>query len=203
TGNAVAEIGGSPVLPGSTVDLSDVGALTLKSADGSTRTYTLSKSSVFEEFGMGKNQERYKSHNRSYSFYLDQYGTGTHQYINCGPTVVTMALRWSDSTFHKSVTDARNTFRPEGGWWYTTDIHAYLRQYGITAGYFPLAASISVQEYESKMADIIDSGYLAILCLDMYYVGENKVPTQRTKPVLYGRQPGLGPFYPGKRIPGH
>ncbi len=194
TGNAVPEIGGNPVSPDSTVDLSEVSLLTLKSTDGSTRTYTLKKSSVFEEFGMGKIQDRYESLNRTYSFYLDQYGTGTHQYINCGPAVVTMALRWSDPSFHLSVADARNTFRPEGGWWYTTDIHAYLRQYGVTAGYYPLPGTLSVTEYEAKIAEVIDSGYLAILCLDMYYVRENTDLTQRTNRFYAANSQGWGHF---------
>lgn len=194
TGNAVPEISGNLVLPGSTVDLSEVSQLTLKSADGSSRTYTLKKSSVFEEFGMGKIQDRYESLNRPYSFYLDQYGTGTHQYINCGPAVVTMALRWSDPAFHLSVTDARNTLRPEGGWWYTTDIYTYLRQFGVTAGYYPLPGSLSVAEYEAKIAEVIDNGYLAILCLDMYYVKENTVSPQRTNRFYAANSQGWGHF---------
>lgn len=180
TGNAVPLIGGSPVLPGSTVDLSEVSQVILKSANGSSHTYTLSKSSVFEEYGMGKSQEKFRSLNRSYSFYLDQYGTGTYQYINCGPTVVTMALRWSDSTFRKSVTDARATFHPQGGWWYTNDIYAYLQQSGVTPAYSSLAPSLPVEEYQARLAQIIDSGSLAIVCLDMYYVKENTLLTERT-----------------------
>jgi len=180
TGRALLEIGGKPVEPGSTVDLSGVSQLVLKSADGSTRSYALKKSSVFEEFGMGKNQEKFQSLNRSYSFYLDQFGTGTHQYINCGPTVVTMALRWSDSTFRQSATDARNAVRPEGGWWYTNDIYDYLRKYGVTPLYYPLAVNLTRSEYEARIASLIDAGLLAVLCLDMYYVKENPAPAERT-----------------------
>lgn len=180
TGQATAEIGGIPLTPGSTVDLSAFNEVVLKSADGRTRTYTLRKSSVFEEYGMGKIQEKSGSLNRNYSFYLDQYGTGTWQYINCGPTVVTMALRWSDSTFQRAVTDARATFHPEGGWWYTNDIYDYLRKFGVTPAYSSLAASLSVEEYQAKLARILDNGNLAIVCLDMYYVRENPVPMERT-----------------------
>ena len=192
--NAVLEIGGSPVSPGSTVDFSQVSQLVLKSADGRTRAYSLKKTSVFEEFGMGNIQERFRSLNRSYSFYIDQYGTGTHQYINCGPTVVTMALKWSDSTFNQTATAARNTIRPEGGWWYTNDIYDYLRRYGVTGAYYPLPFGLSLAQYETKLAEIIDSGHLAILCLDMFYVRENTLPTQRTNRFYSANSVGWGHF---------
>ncbi len=194
TGNATLEIGGSPVASGSTLDLSETSMLVLKSSDGRTRSYTLEKSSVFEEFGMGKTQERFRSLNRSYSFYLDQYGTGTHQYINCGPTVVTMALRWSDSTFHQTPLNARQTIWPEGGWWYTNNIYDYLRKYGVTPGYYPLPVSLPQEEYEAKIAEVIDSGHLAILCLDMYYIKENGAPEQRTNRFYAANSQGWGHF---------
>jgi len=194
TGNAQLEMNGNVLLPGTTADLSGTEVLVLKSAGGHTRSYTLKKSSVFEEYGMGLNQEKYKSLNRSYSFYLDQYGTGTHQYINCGPTVVTMALRWSDSTFHLTPLDARNAILPEGGWWYTNNIYDYLRKYGVTPGYYPLPASLPETEYETRLAEIIDAGYLAILCLDMYYVKENPVPTERTNRFYAANTEGWGHF---------
>lgn len=194
SGNAALEIGGSPVSSGSTVDLSGVSQVVLKSANGSSQTYSLEKSSVFEEFGMGKTQQRWKSLNRSYSFYFDQYGTGLHQYINCGPTVSTMALKWSDSTFQLTPLDARNAVLPEGGWWYTNHIYDYLRKYGVTPGYFPLAAALPLSEYEAKMAEIIDSGHLAILCLDMYYVKENSIPGERTNRFYAANSQGWGHF---------
>lgn len=194
SGQAGVEINGQPVSPGSILDLSETSGLTLKSENGTVRSYTLKKSSVFEEYGMGQSQEKFRSQNRSYSFYFDQYGTGTHQYINCGPTVVTMALKWSDSTFQQTPLDARRAIRAEGGWWYTNDIYDYLRKYGVTAGYYPLPLTLTDLQYETKIAEVIDSGHLAILCLDMYYVRENPEAEQRTNRFYAANSQGWGHF---------
>jgi hypothetical protein len=42
-----------------------------------------------------------------------------------------MAIRWADSGFSKTALDARQTYESGGGWWFTTDIDAYLNNYNI------------------------------------------------------------------------
>lgn len=98
-------------------------------------------------------------------WYLDQAFSGTHALLNCGPTSVTMAIKWADSLFTKTPEDARNRYIPEGGWWYTTDIVKYLNDYSINNKY------ISLTNMNNLIREL-DNGNIAILCVDMYYFSD-------------------------------
>lgn len=148
-------------------DFSSPLVYTLQAPDGIKEkdyTVTLVKANLWQEWGLGLNQTAAKSNNRDYEWYCDQYGTGTYQYINCGPTSVTMAVWWADQTSTITPFDARNTYRPDGGWWYTSDIVSYLDDNGITNDYFNYDNSTTA--LKSK----VDAGNIVILCLDMYYI---------------------------------
>lgn len=148
-------------------DFSSPLVYTLQAPDGIKEkdyTVTLTEVILWQEWGLGLNQTASKYNNRDYEWYCDQYGTGTYQFINCGPTSVAMAIRWADPTSKITPMDARNTYRPDGGWWYTTDIVSYLNDNGISNGYY---------NYDNSTTDLkskIDAGNIAILCLDMYYI---------------------------------
>src|SRR5262245_49755443 len=82
-------------------------------------------------FGLGNFIQQAASNNCAYSWYMDQAYTGPYSNINCGPTCVTMACKWADSTFSKTPEDARNAYRSGGGDWYADDITFYLRDKNI------------------------------------------------------------------------
>jgi len=115
-----------------------------------------------QSYGLGKELTKEFSDNTKYEWYYDQGNSGAFSSINCGPTVVTMASKWANQAFSKTPLDARNTYRPNGGWWYNEDIFNYLNDN-------------SVNHYTIALTDInllkekIETGSIVILCLDMYY----------------------------------
>jgi hypothetical protein len=179
---------------GDLVDLRTVDALDFYDGDRLLSTYTLEKTSVYESYGMGKFLQSQKSLNRSYSYYFDQYNTGIHQYINCGPTVTAMAMHWGDSTYRELPEYVRGQIRPEGGWWYTSDIYAFLRQQGLTPNYVPLPKTYTEKMYTQRLMEVLDAGYLAVLCLDMHYIRKNATLEQKTNRFYDAAAPGWGHF---------
>jgi len=90
-----------------------------------------------------------------------------------------MIIKWGYPSFTGTPEQARSAILPNGGWWYTGDIVRYLGQHGINTVYAELM-DISDREYADRLRDIIDKGYLAILCLDMFYVVKDADEDKRT-----------------------
>lgn len=146
--------------------------VTLKVSDGDLDA-SISKSIVLpaltdvRRWGLGFELQKEKSNNVNYTWYLDQMNSGVHNLVNCGPSTVTMAIKWYNQQFTGTAEDARNTYRSEGGWWYTNDIINYLDKY-------------SVPNYTIALSDInlvvneIDKGNIVIICLDMHYLSESE-----------------------------
>ena len=120
--------------------------------------------------GLGKTLGQEKDNAVPYGWYFDQNNTGSFSLINCGPTSVTMAVKWAQEDFAGTPQDARNTYRADGGWWYTYDIISYLQDYDVN-NWTANLSNMNVVRNE------IDNGNIAILCLDMYYVKEATTTT--------------------------
>lgn len=119
-----------------------------------------------QSLGLGKYETEYIYNDREYEWYIDQFDTGTYNYENCGPSSVTMAIKWANPSFDKTAEDARNTYRNEGGWWYTYDITNYLDKNNIKN-------SISDNIKESSMKQELKDGNILILCIDSNYITYN------------------------------
>lgn len=150
----------------------------------------------WDEWGLGQTEEEYVDNdNRSYDWYIDQYDTGDYWYENCGPAVVTMASKWSDPGFSRTAEQARQTYKPNGGWWVIdlpgndADINNYLDLYGIP--YYGRNSNSSYEDMTSRMMRDLRSGYILILCIDSSYITENYDDNERTgKPYSTGRNSG-------------
>jgi hypothetical protein len=118
--------------------------------------------------GLGNFFQQSASNDCSYPWYIDQAYTGPFSYVNCGPTCVTMACKWADSTFTKTPEDARNAYRPEGGDWYADDITFYLRDNNIPNSTLALPATTEGTMQTLKRQ--VDLHQIVILLLDMHYV---------------------------------
>jgi hypothetical protein len=105
----------------------------------------------------------YAGSNRSYDWYLDQAHTGEHSISNCGPTSVAMAAKWADEAFDGTAEEARDDFRPEGGWWYGEDIEGSLKK-------FKIDYDTVMIEDAYTLKSIIDSGKIAIINNSMGYI---------------------------------
>jgi len=134
-----------------------------------TNTVTIPEYSVVRAYGLGTSLDEERRDNTSYNWYMDQGVTGKHALVNCGPTVVTMAIKWFNQNFNGSPEDARNTYRPAGNWWYTADIINYLNDNH--------AKNFTIKlENINKVKAELDAGNILILCLDMYYVSAELKP---------------------------
>ncbi len=114
-------------------------------------------------YGLGRELHYSYSNNVNYNWYYDQMNSGSYASVNCGPASVTMAIKWADKNFSKTPEDARNTYRTDGGWWYTNDIINYLNIYSVNN------YTIDVDQIDIIRTQL-DQGNIVILCLDMYYV---------------------------------
>jgi hypothetical protein len=169
----------------------DVG-ITLTVSDGKfrdeeTRSIEVPELSSVRSLGLGKALGSEVSNNVDYGWYLDQANTGEHSLLNCGPTSVTMAIKWFDESFAKSPEDARNAYRPGGGWWYTNDIIGYLNDHSVSN------RTIMLDQFSNVKAEI-DNGNIVILCLDMFYVSFSKYPEHHLNKFYETNSAGWGHF---------
>jgi hypothetical protein len=140
------------------------------SAPGSSSDWkiTSTNNNYTANLGLGNFIQQNASNDCSYSWYMDQAYTGPYSYINCGPTCVTMACKWSDSAFAKTPEDARNAYRPGGGDWYADDITFYLRDNNIPNS--TLALPATVEGTMQTLKHQIDVHQILILLLDMNHI---------------------------------
>ena len=61
-----------------------------------SQTILLPEYTDIRKWGLGRDLEAEQSSNVDYEWYMDQMNTGVHSYVNCGPTCVTMVLKWFD-----------------------------------------------------------------------------------------------------------
>jgi hypothetical protein len=143
-------------------------------------------------WGLGHFIKKAKSNDRSYEWYIDQAHTGTYSYTNCGPTSVTMAIKWADSTFTKTPEDARAKYHSDILWWDTDDIQHYLSDFNIPH------TLIQIKETPSQTTDLymklIDSGLIVISCIDMNFISEPVNTSFRTNK-FYQTTPRWGHFF--------
>ena len=133
---------------------------------------------LHQTWGLGFFLTEEHNNNVGYEWYIDQITTGEHAYVNCGPACAAMAVKWADPNFTGSAQEARNTYLPEGGWWYTSNIAAYLDDHTISWSYWTLPNA-------DNMKSFLDEGNIIILCLDMYYVREVVGNTEWHKDKFY------------------
>jgi hypothetical protein len=124
-------------------------------------------------WGLGTTQNTYVHTDRAYEWYIDQAHTGTYSGDNCGPSSVTMALKWRDPSFSKTAEDARNTYRSTGGWWNTGDIINYLNLNSVSN-------TTSAFTGTDQIKGVLNESNLVILCLNTAYLTRNKVNQERT-----------------------
>jgi len=140
----------------------------LKVSDGKDetsigKTVTLPVLSESRSLGLGMESTKEVSNEVKYEWYIDQGNTGQFSGVNCGPTSVTMAIKWADESFTGTPETARAMYHPSGGWWYTDNIIGYLNYCSVN-NYVVTLHDMSVLRAE------LDKGNIAILCLDMYFI---------------------------------
>jgi hypothetical protein len=123
-------------------------------------------------WGLGAAQTAYVHTDRPYDWYIDQADTGACANNNCGPSCVTMGIKWYNPAFNKTVADARNTYFRDGGWWYTSDVINYLRLYGVPS-------TTSAFTGTNQLMGVLSQTNLVILCLNTAYLMQNAATEYR------------------------
>lgn len=167
-------------------------AVTLKVSDGksenvTTKTIEVPAFSLVRSYGLGKMLGSEVNNNVDYDWYIDQSNTGQHSLLNCGPSSVTMAIKWFDQSFSGTAEEARDTYHASGGWWYTQDIIAYLNKFNVYNRTIHL-------DNISNIKEEIDAGNVLILCLDMFYVEYTKDPEYHVNKFYTTNGAGWGHF---------
>lgn len=192
---ASATVGGVAQVSGATKnDFNQTQTYLVTAADHSFQqswTVQATNNNYSIDWGLGHFANDPVSHDRSYEWYIDQGTSGTFALLNCGPASVTMAMKWSDSTFSKTALDARQTYESGGGWWYTYDIDNYLKSYSIPHVIIPLSADATATMQTLKQQ--LDANQIVILCLDMNYVRAAGSSDYRVDK-FYPTTPGWGHF---------
>ena len=128
--------------------------------------------------GLGNFLKQSHSNDCSYNWYFTQAGTGQYWYINCGPTCVTMAMKWADSTFNLLPVDARNYFPTNTGYWGFGTVGEYLNEHNFKCSYVQLGNT--AEETLDIIKHQLDSGRVAILALTTEsirsYIGTSSDP---------------------------
>jgi hypothetical protein len=120
--------------------------------------------------GLGYVENIHVSNDNDYNSYIDQINTGKYSAENCGPTVATMAIKWINRDFDKTVEQAREVYLPQGGWWSTLDVSNYLSLNNIDTSriYFD-----NNEDENIKMKKLLDNNNILIVCVDMFKIREN------------------------------
>lgn len=103
--------------------------------------------------------------NRDYSWFIDQYNTGTHKVTNCGPCVAAMSMKWFDPALNATAEKLRSETKPNGDPWSTGDIQRTLKKYKV-----PYEA-----KQMSNISDLVNeikNGRLVLVCIDAYDLSE-------------------------------
>ena len=114
-------------------------------------------------WGVGTTQNTYAHTDRPYDWYIDQADTGASASANCGPSSVTMGIKWYNQSFSKTAEDARNTYPRGGGWWYTSDIINYLNLYSVPN-------TTSSFTGTNQLMGLLSQSNLVILCISTAYL---------------------------------
>lgn len=128
-------------------------------------TVTATNNSYTYSWGMGHFLQSSMNNNRGYNWYIDQGTTGIFAPVNCGPSSVTMAVKWADSTYANNAEYARSKYEPQGGWWYSTDIIGFLNDNGIPHAIVALADTQDSTEH--IIEGILNKGEILIFNPDM------------------------------------
>jgi len=191
--NCIATINGVKQISGSSRNNFDaILNYTITAGSSSSNWQIISKNNDYTySWGLGNFLAKNKSNDRNYSWYIDQKNTGFDAVDNCGPTAVTMACLWADSTFLKTPEDARKAYVSNGGWWYTSDIDMYLSDNHIAHSSIVLGSNyINTAQILQKQVDLHQ---LIILCLDMDLVRYTDNPYYHIDK-FYSTTPNFGHF---------
>lgn len=123
-------------------------------------------------WGLGSTQSIYAHLDRSYEWYIDQADTGPCADNNCGPSSVTMGIKWFTQNFTQTAEDARNTYPEGGGWWYTSDVINYLNLYSAPN-------TTSSFTGTDQLMGLLNQGNLVVLCLTTAYLTPDDTDAHR------------------------
>lgn len=109
------------------------------------------------------------ANDREYEWYEDQGHTGEYSDGNCGPTSMSMALKWIDQNSTKTGELCRNDVLNDGDWWNTNIVEDYFKANNVQFD------SI-FYKYPEIITDEIDKGNIVYVCAIMKEIEFNPEP---------------------------
>lgn len=169
---ASASVESGPLQSGlTTQDYESPFTFRIESEDGNAvqewGVYTTNEDYI-SEWGFGGFLSYERSLNRDYEWYIDQSQTGTFSAVNCAPSSMIMAGRWSSENFTYTIDDVRKWINSSGGGYSSLEIDACLDMLGLDHGILDLGDRY--EDTRQLMSEQIDSGHVLILCLDVHYL---------------------------------
>jgi len=140
--------------------------------------------------GLGINLTDEHSNNANYEWYIDQFTTGQYASINCGPSCITMAIKWANPSFAKEAVDAREAYGSTGGGWPIGYITSYL--YDNSISYTTVTAENANANYLKNQLKL---GRIAIIALDAYYIQRHYGNTEGRTDKFYATAFSPWPHY--------
>jgi len=165
-----------------TLDFGQVQLYTLTSANGriSDRWYVnVTNNDYTAKYGIGNFLTYSCSNDGPRDFYRQQQHSGEYSDVNCGPACGVMAALFADPSFEGTVEEARRE-RPtnaDGGiWWYDNTAQAYLSDHGIRSYWWNFGQWDSHEEILDQVCIELDWGAIALCCLDISWITEQRFP---------------------------
>lgn len=119
-------------------------------------------------WGLGLAEESYVTVDRPYEWYLNEAMTGSMGPEDCGPAVATMALKWRNPAYNRTVEEARrwsvDRYGQKG--WYTGCMTEFL-------DYNSAPYSLVVFKDPAQVEKLISQGYLLLVCVNTGYLVPN------------------------------
>ena len=120
-------------------------------------------------FKMPDHKQESVSNNRDYDWYEDQAHTGEYSDGNCGPTSMSMVLKWLDPNSASTGESCRSDVPNDGQWWNTDIVENYFDNHKVHY-------DSVFYRFPENITDEIDKGNIVYVCAIMREIKKNGSP---------------------------
>lgn len=112
------------------------------------------------------------SNNRDYDWYYDQAHTGKCSDGNCGPTSLSMILKWLNKDSTATGESLRNEIPNNGDWWTTNIFDDYFKNHS------EIKVKDALYTGPEMITDMLNDGNIVLVCIKMGEIAQNKTPDE-------------------------
>lgn len=112
------------------------------------------------------------SNDRDYDWYYDQAHTGKCSDGNCGPTSLSMILKWLNKDSSATGESLRDEIPNNGEWWSTNIFDDYFKSHP------EIKVKDSIYTGPELITDMLNDGNIVLVCIKMGEIKQNKTPDE-------------------------